>query len=474
MIRGAGATLRLLAAAPLLALAGCATGGPSPIPPVNGGAPAATAIVVRNGDSWTVEYRFAQLSPAWAFSRSALQQDIKRSWRPDSWKIETPGVRLTRRGFYDVLEADNGAVPSEVRIRFKPYARALATSYDPALAFTDGSVALFDGQFELFPVQSAQAAEQLPINTPAASRTAISFRDTHGQVLHGGQRHRSVTLQGAGTYVLFGPAKPIVTTSMAAVIDPRLPVWLRSFLGRTMPQMLARYADELGPAVRTKPTIMVSWAGPTPKVISMAGSNLPGLITMTFEGEGVLQERASMRNHARWFIAHEAAHFWLGQAVRYEDSRGAWITEGGADLLAIRTVQALDPGYDWKAALNESISDCAALSKGRGVASAAERGEHRAHYACGALFGLLVEQRTGRPFSEFIRPLIDANRADGVLSRAEWLAFAGERTGDPALVAWIETTLDRGQDDPAAAIATELHRAGIPFERGEGGVPRLR
>ena len=37
---------------------------------------------------------------------------------------------------------------------------------------------------------------------------------------------------------------------------------------------------------------------------------------------------------SRWFIGHEGAHFWLGQTVRYAFADEAWITEGGADLMA--------------------------------------------------------------------------------------------------------------------------------------------
>ena len=75
----------------------------------------------------------------------------------------------------------------------------------------------------------------------------------------------------------------------------------------------------------------------------MTGSVLPNLLAMTFEGEGVLRENAGLRDHALWFIAHEAAHFWLGEAVAYQYSRDSWITEGGADLLAFRIVAEVDP-----------------------------------------------------------------------------------------------------------------------------------
>src|SRR6185503_13160088 len=102
---------------------------------------------------------------------------------------------------------------------------------------------------------------------------------------------------------------------------------------------------------------------------------------MTYEGAGVLEENARTRGSGLWFIAHESAHFWLGQAVHYDTARQSWITEGGADLLAIRTVPQVDPTYDWRGALQKEVDDCAALSAGRGIASALERNEYRAYYA---------------------------------------------------------------------------------------------
>ena len=67
---------------------------------------------------------------------------------------------------------------------------------------------------------------------------------------------------------------------------------------------------------------------------------------MTYEGSGMLEETDAQRHEGLWFIAHEAAHFWLGQTVAYEYARDAWITEGGAELLALRAVADTDPDYD--------------------------------------------------------------------------------------------------------------------------------
>lgn len=467
--------MRLLVAGLIAWLAAFAT-------PARAQAPAPVAMeaeVVRDGDRWTAELRFLRDAPAWVFVRSALTRVGEQPWRPQSWTVETRGVRLERRGRYDVLVATNGGdVPRRVRVRFTPFTRDLIADYDPALVFTDGSVALYSEQFDAFPYESAAAAARLPIDLAATdvplSRTRATFRDDNGRVLHAGRRVPSVTIDDDdGSYILFGPLQPIVTDAMTAIVDPQLPAWVRATLGRSVPDILARYTRALGPAPGPKPTIIASWAGPTPGVTSMGGSVLPGIVTMAYEGSGVTQETPQARSYGLWFIAHEAAHFWLGQAVRYQYSREAWIYEGGADLIAFRTVAEVDPAYDWRGALNQSIADCASLATNRGIASAEDRNEQRAYYACGAVFGLVAEAASRRPFIAFIRDLIDANRSDRIINRAEWLAALDRVSNDRSLSRDIGILLDRGAADPKATIAGLFRRAGVRFTRGRDGMPRL-
>ena len=39
--------------------------------------------------------------------------------------------------------------------------------------------------------------------------------------------------------------------------------------------------------------------------------------------------------------------------MRYEFARDSWITEGGADLMAVQALKALDPAYDARKTLQE-------------------------------------------------------------------------------------------------------------------------
>lgn len=462
----------LLAAALALALA--------PTPAAAAG-PRVEVQLTRDGRNWTAEYRFGAQAGAWMFARSERTLEGGRDWRTEGWHVETPGVTLERRGRHDALVGVGGRpVPARVRIRFTPAAVDLDAGYDPALIFSDGSVALYTKQFAVLPQPGAAAIDALPLDlnglTLPDAEVRLRFHDAAGPVLLAGRRLATATLaddDGDGTYVLFGRIEPIVTEAMAEVLDPALPVWIRTTLGRAVPDILGRYAAVLGPAPGPKPTILVSWAGPTAGVTSLGGSVLPGMVTLAYEGERLQQESPQARSYGLWFIAHEGAHFWLGQAIHYEYMRESWITEGGAELLAFRTVAAVDPSYDAPGAINHAIEECLPFITGKGIAGAAERGESRAYYACGTVFALVAEGASHRPFIQFVKRLIDENRADDTVNRADWLGTLDAISGDPTLSRDIGVLLDRGSADPKAAIASLLRRAGVAFTRGADGIPRV-
>lgn len=425
--------------------------------------PVAWADVVRDGDLWTVEYKLDAASPVWAFARSDVPRVKRQSWRIGTVEVLTPGVSLRRVGHYDVLVADQGNMPQRVRLKFRPFTDDIETNYDAALAFTDGSVALYSQQFKLVPMRSLAEAGAAPLDVGelpiAAHPTNVSFRDKSGPVLARGKRLDRFTTGDEEAYVLFGKAEPNIGPALTTIIDAGLPEWLRGYIVRDMPRLLAGYAEMLGPPPTGQPMLMASWSGATEGVTSMGGSVLPGTVVMTFEGEGVLKESPAVRDSVRWFVAHESAHFWLGQVVAYEGPQDSWITEGGADLLAIRAVAAADPAYDVAKRLAEARAECLPFLAKGGVASANQRGDHRAYYSCGSIIALAAERASGGDFSEFVRTLIERHGQDGIVTRQEWLDLLDQRA--PGMAAEVAKLLDQGQADPAAALDRFAQRAGV-------------
>lgn len=465
-------------AASTITLAGATAANAAPAVIQDEPRPAAT--VTRDGESWTVEYMLDRDAPVWAFYRSSLISGSRKPWRLEQWRVLTPGVLLERIGGYDVLRAaDGGAIPRNVRIAFTPRTENLEADYS-FLVFTNGSVAVPSGVFDVFPVASPAAVVEVPNDLSGypleTGPAVVTWRDHGGPILFRGRRVAEATEAEADTYVLFGGADLVEGAGLTTVADPQLPAWIGSAIEDFAPRVADYYTRRLGPGETDHPTIMMSWAGPTPGRTSMGGSVLPGLVVMSFEGEGVVEASAEVLGIARWFIGHESAHFWLGQTVRYERARDAWITEGGADLMAIRALKTIDPAWNDRAELQKEVDDCVRLAD-EPVAEAAGRGEHRANYACGAVFALAAEavQRrvTGGDWFDFLRPLIDANRADGVLTRDEWLTALDGLSGDAALRRDIETLLDEGSGDAGVLVAAVLDRAGVAYRMEDARIVLL-
>ncbi len=472
--------LKAFAASTVLAaaLTACAA---APLPPGTWDARAAPMVeVTRDGDRWTADYVFNRDAQVWAFMDSALMTDVRQPWRPTQWTVDTPGVVMERRGSYDVIRSlDGGPVPRRVRFSLRPRAVYLEAEYG-TLTFSDGAVALPTRQFDVFSLPSVEAAEAMPTDLNGVAleggASSVTWRDTAGPVLFNGELHANLTTIGERSYVLLGQARVTPGEGLTTVIDPNLPPWIGEEIRSFAPHVGDYYLHRLGvPGVGSETsTVMVSWNGPTARLSSMGGSVLPGLIVMNFEGVGVLNPSQQVLERSRWFIGHESAHFWLGQAVRYQFAREAWITEGGADLMAVRALKALDPAYDARAELQTEVDDCIALSRDKPVVEAGDRGEHRAYYACGAVFAMAAEgaqaRHGGGDLFDFLRPVLMANREDGVLSRGEWLDALTRVSADPSLAATIERMLDQGAADPAAEIASLFSRAGVPHRAENGKV----
>ena len=354
---------------------------PSPQAALTDAAPQVS--VTRQGDHLSVDYRFGRDAVVWAFMDSALEADTRQPWRPRQWTVQTPGVVMERRGHYDIIRStDGGPVPREVRFRVKPQAVDLEAEY-PTLLFSNGAVALPTRQLDVFALPSAEAAQDVPDDLNRVrldgGPSRVTWRDDSGPVLFNGHRRDDLTTTDERSYVLLGDATVTPGLGLSTVIDPNLPPWIGQEIRDFAPHVGQYYRDRLGApgSGGDTPIVMVAWNGPTEQMTSMGGSVLPGLIVMAFEGRGVMTPQPEILERSRWFIGHEGAHFWLGQTVRYQFADEAWITEGGADLMAVRALKSLDANYDARAELQSEVDDCTDLAK-RPVAQAGARGEHRA------------------------------------------------------------------------------------------------
>lgn len=465
---------RLLLALVALFLAGPALGAPRQ-PPV-------TVTLTQTIDGgWTADYRFGERASAWMFPRSAPDLNDK-PWRQRSWTIETPGVRLERLGRYDALVAPGG-VPRHVRLRFQPLSIPLKADYQPALRFSDGSVAIFTDHFTVAPQPNAAAVAALPFDIDDLDERPIvtELRAQGKRLLVNGtvSRDRATISPDAGkSYAYIGDVPLLETTALAGLIDPGLPDWAHRELDDYLQRLLDFYTRRLGTPAGDRPMAFVSYGGGARPGMSLSGSVLDGLVVMDVSGQQIVAPNPLVLDRLRWFFGHETAHFWVGHTIHYDKPSVAWITEGSADLLAIRAIGALAPGYDMRRETQREVDDCLKVNGSKPLSGASERGETRANYACGAVLMLAAEavERRGDPTADaltFARRLLDRNRDDGEVTQREWLDAFAAASGDAALSARVAEFLDAGASDPVGFMAGLFTATGVGFTR-EGGKLTLR
>ncbi|KAK0350887.1 hypothetical protein LTR94_027193, partial [Friedmanniomyces endolithicus] len=248
-----------------------------------------TVKVVRDGQSWTAEFEFDRDAQAWAFVRSEVIQGVRRPWRLEQWRVVTPGVVLDRINGRDLLRStDGGPVPRRVQISLEPRSVDIEAGYG-SLAFTNGAVALPTTQFDIFPTR-LEAVRGLPEDLNGIElggrMPLVIWRDKAGPVLLDAERVQEARTQDRTAYVLFGQVETLEGADMTVLMDPALPSWISRQVGSFAPQASAYYARRLGPGQTDRPSVMISWRGPTERVTSMGGSVVPGVIVMSFEGSG--------------------------------------------------------------------------------------------------------------------------------------------------------------------------------------------
>ncbi|WP_265528576.1 M1 aminopeptidase family protein [Sphingomicrobium marinum] len=465
----------------VIAAAALLTGAPAGADRVERATPTMTASVEPIGNGrFRAVLHFDEDAPLWIFHRSAVTREGNEDWRQLSWTVRTRGVRLTRIGNHAALVPTAGRMPQTVEIFVRPFAQDLLADYTPAVTFTDGTLAMFSDHFTMRPAPSVEAVAALGASFNSlpdyrGGNPRVVFRSGGTTMRHDGERIARKHFD-TPAYVTYGNAAPRISNEISALVDPGLPQWLREQLLAEVPGLLDLYAQKLGPHKGGRPELIAAWEGPTPNLVSFGGSVMDETIILQIEGDRLIAPSRQAFGFVRQFIAHEAAHFWLGSTVGYGDPGDAWTSEGGADLMAQRAAEAIDRQHDASAFIEGSLNNCAAMASDGPLKAAPERHGQQAFYACGLVFSLVAEhhaRQSGGDFFSFWRGLIEAERDDGVASVEDWLAALRRAGGTDEQIALISTMHEVGVRDTAASLSALLGSAGYSVTRGEDGRLRL-
>ncbi len=420
----------------------------------------ATVELTRDAaDVWTAHFELPEAGPAWVFSRSALGRMSERPWRPDSWRITTPGVRLVREGDRDVLIAEDNAPFDAFDIEITPYVDPLIADYIPFMKFSDGGMAAFTGQFVLGPADMEAAANgEDPLGE--VLEMSFVFKGAPGDsiVVNGETYDGRATYAGVETYVYFGADRPIETDHLALLLDGEIPEWILTELRGFLPVLMTYFADGMEAALPARPTVYAVWGGAERDGYSQSGSVLPGFLVASFSGKGLLEPDPGALNRLRRFYAHEAAHFWNGWTAEPREQAEAWVHEGAADALAIYAMSALVDDYDREQQILGQLETCEKSGAGGALNEAAVEGRFGDVYSCGSLAHFLAEAalaKAGKTPFDLWAAVIRRAKADG---------------GSYDMTLWLEELSALSGDAPLAALLRRYAEEGLPPEDFEMSV----
>lgn len=398
--------------------------------------------------TWLLDYRLPTRAHRWSFERSQPSLD-GTSWRLASHWPVTPGVTLTSRDGQDAVAIDRPGIMS-IQIRLKPFAEPLRGDQMPFVNFSDGGQAIFPGHFAL--VASGTGTKGV--------ETRLTIRRPASAILLAGSLHRNevtFTLGGRDTYVYIGPARPTQSLEFVGIIDPGLPSWIKADIEDFTPRLLGLYQSRLGQSAVGRPMVLAAWGG-FRKGSSFSGSVLDDMVVLELAGTRLADPDTSVRNRMRVFLAHETAHFWMGHTLRARRRADSWITEGAAELMAIRAQAALDPAYDAHAAVEARKKECGdGLPAGTSLESISTQGGQRPTYACGAMLYLVAETMMkrsgdGKDLFDWLAALIGGRALRDEFGGSDWLSAARRAGLESPQIDRIERLLGEGWADPQAEL----------------------
>ncbi|MGE0354859.1 MAG: hypothetical protein AB7I33_13585 [Gemmatimonadales bacterium] len=328
----------------------------------------------------------------WHLSAPATSLTFERSagfFREQDWTVTTPGYRLARREDRQLILLDGGAEPRSVIVAdFRESTQPLPKEYELFQPFSDGAVALYTGHFYVMPAGPAYR-DSTWIRTVRITPPPGGHGVLRGRVIPGLVAFTDST--GEGTYVYLGPARPIETPDMLAIVDAGMPAWLTGMLDRNLPRLFAAYRDRFDAPLPWKPTVLFSFKDTTLSGYSSGGGTLTGLINMTLTGSAWRTPGPEPAERAFHLIAHEAAHLWNGQLVESDPTNaGAWMHEGAADAMAdAMLVQfgVVDSARS-RRRQEEALNRCALAVTDGPVSTAIQRGAIRTVYDCGFVMAI--------------------------------------------------------------------------------------
>lgn len=339
-------------------------------------------ILTRTGvQSWQASYDFDKAVDALDFHQPA------GDYRQSSWRLPEE-FDLSLENGHEVLRRTDDASFRKFSVDITTYDK-LWGGHVPFNTFSDGGVSVYTG---LFTADAYRGNERLSISPyfefrPRANEHVIVDGQISAKPFVWQPKNDRVA-----AFVYFGPATPLVSQDVIAVVDPQTPAWFRTGLESFLPKSFDTFAQQFRDGLPRKATVLVSARFDDGNTgYSWKGGASKEQIQMRLRGLQLQQPNPEFASQQLKFLAHEAAHLWQARAASTGPT--AWIHEGGADALALLVVHehGVWTAADLARAHAEARRSCTRELSATPLSEAGEIGSEPAYYNCGLVIAAATE-----------------------------------------------------------------------------------
>lgn len=401
----------------------------------------------------TADYHLSHPVAKLDFSRTAP------GLRARMWNMQTPDLKIQNNS---VISLDEKPF-DHFLILVNPDTQLQNLNYVPASEFSDGSIALFTGYFN---IEGEHANTIFRFISPNEPVIAYGRKVTKQEVFS--PKHD-------GIYVYFGKLKPIETKDSVLLLDPALPIWINIALRQEVPAIVGFYTDQYAIQLPQRPFVLFNWinknSGESP---GLQGDSLDGNISFVLSGAMWREKIADTESRLAKLIAHELAHQWnaaLFAPVNFESNGGSWLAEGQAEFAANETAHH----FGWLSTQDvlknytADINDCLQDPDPRPIGE--QRENSSAIYGCGVTFNLLAQaalQRHNPPYSFFTlwRAIYKyAAQHREQYSAQVYIDTLKQFSGDEKLAELTDRLVTKSTDGKNQMLIAALERLGITFTK---------
>lgn len=404
----------------------------------------------RNPEVIRVEYSLSEPVATLHFDRPA--GDL----REKTWVMETPGLLLKDNSVVSV----DGKPFQHFSVRVEPYSGFDMTfDYAPAAIFSDGSIALYTGHFDIDSDVGKTRYRFVSSETPV-----VLF----GKIISPSD---SWVSDGMGTFVYYGQISPISTRNSTLIMDAGLPTWMHEVLAKVTPDAIESYSRGFGVPLGYSPFLLIDWTGrDDTHSKDLNGDTLRGAIRYRLSGASWSTDSVENREILSRVVSHEIAHFWNNSLFHpSQQEGGSWLAEGQSEAAAL-DISTRRGWVSMASALqrySDLLTDCIHDPDPSPIA---RQQNEKAVYGCGVTFNLLAEADIARSgttdgFDKLWRDVYAAAQAhSNQYTVSDFVSAIKQLSGDGQTGEVIRGLSENSSTQKQGLILKELTRLGVAYD----------